>query len=150
MPSKKSTDAQDGDIAVMDSPAKEGRDWRAQAEGLAGQAKDAALNGATSAKNVTGEALHGLSKLIADTAETVDSKLGPQYGDYARRAAEGIGNFSESFRDKDVDELFNDARALIAKSPAVAVGAAAALGFVVARLARAGIAETSGKDAPEA
>jgi len=136
MPSKKSTDAQDGDIAVMDSPAKEGRDWRAQAEGLAGQAKDAALNGATSAKNVTGEALHGLSKLIADTAETVDSKLGPQYGDYARKAAEAVSGAAKSLDDNDIDQLAEDARNFVRKSPAVAIGAAAIVGFVLMRLMR--------------
>ena len=136
MPSKKSTDAQDGDIAVMDSPAKEGRDWRAQAEGLAGQAKDAALNGATSAKNVTGEALHGLSKLIADTAETVDSKLGPQYGDYARKAAEAVSGAAKSLDDKDIHQLAEDARNFVRKSPAVAIGAAAIVGFVLMRLMR--------------
>jgi ElaB/YqjD/DUF883 family membrane-anchored ribosome-binding protein len=136
MPSKKSTDAQDGDLAVMDAPAREGRDWRAQAEGLAGQAKDAALSGATSAKNVTGEALHGLSKLIADTAETVDSKLGPQYGDYARKAAEAVSGAAKSLDDKDLDQLAEDARNFVRKSPAVAIGAAAVVGFVLMRLMR--------------
>lgn len=136
MPSKKSADAQEGDLAVMDSPASEGRDWRAQAEQFAGQAKDAALNGATSAKNVTGEALHGLSKLIADTAETVDSKLGPQYGDYARKAAEAVSGAAKSLDDKDIDQLAEDARNFVRKSPAVAIGAAAIVGFVLMRLMR--------------
>jgi ElaB/YqjD/DUF883 family membrane-anchored ribosome-binding protein len=120
----------------MDSPASEGRDWRAQAEQFAGQAKDAALNGATSAKNVTGEALHGLSKLIADTAETVDSKLGPQYGDYARKAAEAVSGAAKSLDDKDIDQLAEDARNFVRKSPAVAIGAAAIVGFVLMRLMR--------------
>jgi ElaB/YqjD/DUF883 family membrane-anchored ribosome-binding protein len=136
MPSKKSADTQEGDLAVMDSPASEGRDWRAQAEQFAGQAKDAALNGATSAKNVTGEALHGLSKLIADTAETVDSKLGPQYGDYARKAAEAVSGAAKSLDDKDIDQLAEDARNFVRKSPAVAIGAAAIVGFVLMRLMR--------------
>jgi ElaB/YqjD/DUF883 family membrane-anchored ribosome-binding protein len=136
MPSKKSADTQEGDLAVMDSPASEGRDWRAQAEQFAGQAKDAALNGATSAKNVTGEALHGLSKLIADTAETVDSKLGPQYGDYARKAAEAVSGAAKSLDEKDVDQLAEDARNFVRKSPAVAIGAAAIVGFVLMRLMR--------------
>jgi len=46
--------------------------------------------------------------------------------------------------------LFADARELVKKSPAVAIGAAAALGFVVARLARSGIPDNSGNDAPKA
>lgn len=136
MPSKKSANAPEADLAVIDAPAREGRDWRAQAEGLAGQAKDAALSGATSAKNVTGEALHGLSKLIADTAETVDSKLGPQYGDYARKAAEAVSGAAKSLDDKDIDQLAEDARNFVRKSPAVAIGAAAIVGFVLMRLMR--------------
>ena len=46
---------------------------------------------------------------------------------------------SASVRDKDIDELLDDARALVRKSPAVAIGAAATLGFVLARLISAGI-----------
>lgn len=136
MPSKKRTDTQEGDLAVMDTAARTGRDWRAQAEDFAGQAKDAALNGATSAKNATGEALHGLSKLIADTAETVDSKLGPQYGDYARKAAQAVSGAAKSLDDKDIDQLAEDARNFVRKSPAVAIGAAAIVGFVLMRMMR--------------
>jgi hypothetical protein len=136
MPSKKSTDAQEGDLAIMDQPESGTRNWRDQAEDFAGQAKDAARSGAASAKNVTGEALHGLSKLIADTAETVDSKLGPQYGDYARKAAEAVSGAAKSLDDKDIDRLAEDARNFVRKSPAVAIGAAAIVGFVLMRMMR--------------
>lgn len=136
MPSKKSTDKQDGDVSVMDAPEATTRGWREQAEDFAGQAKDAARSGATSAKNVTGEALHGLSKLIADTAATVDDKLGPQYGDYARRAAEAVSGAAKSLDEKDLDQLAEDARNFVRKSPAVAIGAAAIVGFVLMRMMR--------------
>jgi len=118
---------------------------------MRGQATDKARDFAQSGKDRATAALDGLVQTVEDAAAEIDDKLGSQYGDYARRAAAGIGNFSDSFRDKDVDALFADARALIAKSPAVAVGAAAAIGFVVARLARAGVADAGPtKDAPEA
>lgn len=136
MPSKKSTDTQDGEIAVMDASETTSRGWREQAEDFAGQAKDAARSGATSAKNVTGEALHGLSKLIADTAATVDDKLGPQYGDYARKAAEAVSGAAKSLDDKDLDQLAEDARNFVRKRPAVAIGAAAIVGFVLMRMMR--------------
>ena len=84
-------------------------------------------------------ALDDVVKMIHDAADQIDDKVGEQYGQYARRAAESLGGFGESFRNKDVDDLFTDARELVKKSPAVAIGAAAALGFVFARLARAGI-----------
>lgn len=118
---------------------------------LRGQASDRARDLAQAGKDRATSALDSLVQTVEDAAAEIDEKLGSQYGDYARRAAEGIGNFSDSFRDKDVDELFADARALVAKSPAVAIGAAAALGFVVARLARSGIADIgANKDAPKA
>ena len=117
---------------------------------MRGQATDRARDFAQAGKDRATSALDSLVQTVEDAAAEIDDKLGAQYGDYARRAAQGIGNFSDSFRDKDVDALFADARALIAKSPAIAVGTAAALGFVVARLARAGLPEgNAGKDAPK-
>jgi ribosomal protein L12E/L44/L45/RPP1/RPP2 len=80
----------------------------------------------------------------------MDSRVGSQYGDYARRAADGLVSFNDALKGKDVDDLFNDARELVAKAPAVAVGTAAALGFIVARLAKAGLDKSADKDAPSA
>jgi ElaB/YqjD/DUF883 family membrane-anchored ribosome-binding protein len=113
-----------------------GANWRNQAGDFAEQAKSTARDAATSAKNTTGEALAGLSKLIADTAETVDSKLGPQYGDYARKAAETVAGAAKSLDEKDIDQLTEDARNFVRKSPAVAIGAAAVVGFVLMRMMR--------------
>jgi ElaB/YqjD/DUF883 family membrane-anchored ribosome-binding protein len=117
---------------------------------LRGQAGDKARDLAQAGKDRATSALDSLVQTVEDAAAEIDEKLGSQYGDYARRAALGIGNFSDAFRDKDVDELFNDARELVKKSPAVAIGAAAAIGFVVARLARSSVPESPGKDAPKA
>ena len=115
-----------------------------------GQAGDKARDLAQTGKDRATAALDSLVQTVEDAASDIDEKLGSQYGDYARRAAEYIGNFSDSFRDKDVDDLFTDAREFVKKSPAVAVGAAAVLGFVVARLARSGMPDRSGGDAPKA
>jgi ElaB/YqjD/DUF883 family membrane-anchored ribosome-binding protein len=117
---------------------------------LRGQATDKARDLATTGKDRATAALDSLVQTVEDAAGEIDEKLGSQYGDYARRAAQYIGNFSDSFRDKDVDDLFNDAREFVKKSPAVAIGAAAALGFVVARLARSSMPESSGDNAPKA
>jgi len=117
---------------------------------LRGQAGDKARDLAQAGKERATAALDSLVQTVEDAAAEIDEKLGSQYGDYARRAAAGIGNFSDSFRDKDVDQLFADARELVKKSPAVAIGAAAALGFVLARLARSGMPDNTGSDAPKA
>jgi len=110
--------------------------WREQAGEFAETAKATARDAANSAKNTTGDALAGLSRLIAETAETVDSKLGPQYGDYARKAAETLAGASRTLDEKDVNDLAEDARNFVRKSPAVTIGAAAVVGFVLMRMMR--------------
>ena len=90
-------------------------------------------------KQKAGGALDEFSKLMENAASSVDSSLGAQYGDYARTAAQAIGGFSDQLKGKDVDELLDDLRNFARKSPAVAVGTAAAIGFVLARLVKSGL-----------
>jgi ElaB/YqjD/DUF883 family membrane-anchored ribosome-binding protein len=110
--------------------------WKAQADQIKEQAAKTARSAAGSAKDKTGSAMQGLAKLISDTAGTVDAKLGPQYGDYARYAAEAVAGAAKSLDAKDVDQLVGEARDFVRKSPAVAIGAAAVVGFVLMRLAK--------------
>lgn len=117
-------------------------------DALRGQAGDRARDFVQSGKDRATAAIDDVVRMIEDAAGEIDAKLGAQYGDYARRAAEGIGGFGDAFKAKDVDELFGDARELVRKSPGVAMGAAAAIGFVVARLVRAGIPE-AGAPSPD-
>ena len=103
------------------------------------QAEDKARVYAEDGKAKATSALGQLSTLLNDAAGQVDEKLGEQYGQYARTAAEKVQGFSTSLDAKSVDELVADARDLVKKSPAIAIGAAAAVGFVVARLLTSGI-----------
>jgi ElaB/YqjD/DUF883 family membrane-anchored ribosome-binding protein len=116
-------------------------------EALRGQAGDKARDFVQAGKDRATAAIDDVIQMIEDAAAEVDDKIGSQYGDYARRAAQGIATFNDSFKGRDVDALFDDARGLIQKSPAAAVGIAAALGFAVARLARSGVPDS---DAPKA
>lgn len=114
-------------------------------EAFRAQGYDKAREYAEIGKDKTTGALDQLLQTINDAAGQIDEKIGAQYGDYARKAHESLGGFNEALKGKDVDELFADARAMIAKAPAVAVGTAAVLGFVIARLAKAGIDEAKSK-----
>ncbi len=107
------------------------------------QATDKIRTLADTGKHKAGGALDQFSTLITDAAGQVDDKLGAQYGDYARQAAGMVSGFSDSIKNKDVEELLEDARGFVRQSPAVAIGVAAALGFVVARLAQSGIEGTA-------
>ncbi|MDX3910000.1 MAG: hypothetical protein QHC67_09285 [Sphingobium sp.] len=116
--------------------ATENVDWKTHSDQLKDQATRTARSAADVAKEKTGTAMQSLSKLISDTASTVDAKLGPQYGDYARYAAEAVSGAAKSLDAKDVDQLMGDARDFVRKSPAVAIGAAAVVGYVLMRLAK--------------
>ena len=106
------------------------------------KATDSARAAAEKGKDRATEAVVSVSKLIRDSAATIDENVGKQYGDYARSAATSIEGFAGKMDAKDVDAIVGEARELVRKSPAVAIGAAAAIGFVLARLVRSGRDET--------
>ena len=78
----------------------------------------------------------GHGKVVADTAPQIDEKLGEQYGDYARKASRSLTEASAKLETKSLEELGDDAREFVRKSPGTAVGIAAVVGFLVARLFR--------------
>lgn len=122
---------------------------RAEASKLKGQATDKAREMATEGKEKASGALDEFAKLISEAAATVDERLGAQYGGYARSAADMVSGVASQLRGKDVDELFEDARGFVKKSPAVAIGTAAAVGFVLARLVKAGMGDApAAEDVP--
>lgn len=84
-------------------------------------------------------ALANVSSIIGETAESIEQKLGPQYGDYARKAAQAIEGYAGSLANKDPEELFEDARSVVRKSPAVALAGAAVVGFALVRVVKAGL-----------
>lgn len=106
---------------------------------LTREAGDKARAYAEDGKARAGGALDELARLMTEAAGTVDEKLGEQYGQYARGAADSVSGFSDSLKAKNLDDLIEDARGFVKKSPAIAIGTAAALGFVLVRLIKAGI-----------
>lgn len=110
----------------------------AQASDLRGKANEQVFAFAAQGKDRITESLDGIAKYVGDIAAQVEEKLGPQYGGYAKQAADAVSGISSSLRDKDVEELFDEARGYVRKSPAVAIGAAAAAGFLISRLVKAG------------
>jgi hypothetical protein len=140
----------DADPALEQGGKKGGRGGRAKAAfraldektaGLRGQATEKARTYAAQGKDKATDALDDFANIFEDAARSIDGKVGSQYGDYARKAAQGVAGFSTTLRDKDVEQLFDEARELVRKSPAVAIGAAVAAGFVIARLVKAGMSD---------
>jgi hypothetical protein len=109
------------------------------------KAKDEAAN---RARGFVGEGLKSgsatlgnIAGIIEETVEQIAERLGPQYADYAKTASSTINRYASTLENKDPDELVDDVRDLIRKSPGVAVTGAAIIGFGLVRLLKAGIPE---------
>ncbi|MEP9360654.1 hypothetical protein [Sphingomonas sp. KR3-1] len=112
---------------------------REKAGEIGSQAAERARAFAGEGKERATGALDEVAKMMQSAALDVDARLGEQYGKYARTAADGISSFADNLRGKEVDDLIEDVSAFVRKSPAVAIGVAAGLGFVLARLIKSGV-----------
>ena len=83
-----------------------------------------------------GEGLRSLSKLVSENAHQVDEKLGAKYGDYARSASQSLDGYAKQLDEKSVDDLVEDGREFVRRSPGKAIGIAAVVGFMLSRLFR--------------
>jgi ElaB/YqjD/DUF883 family membrane-anchored ribosome-binding protein len=119
---------------------------RSGREQLSSQAGEKARGLVTQGLERTSEALANVSKMIGDTADGIDERLGPEYGDYARRAAGALEDTANSIAGKDPDELIEDTRNFVRNSPGIALAGAAVVGFVVARLLKTGIAANDDRE----
>lgn len=109
-----------------------------QVSAMASEASDVARKAANTGKTKAVEGLGSAARVADEAAKTIDQHFGAQYGDYARKASEGINKAAANLDSKEVDQLIADATDFVKKNPVVAVGAAAALGFVLTRLLRGG------------
>jgi len=110
-------------------------------DGLAGDAKvrgdeykERAYGYAADGKAKASSALTTLSQLITDNAGVVDEKVGAKYGDYARSAAKSVEDVAKKLDEKSLEELGDDAKEFVRTSPGVALGLAAAAGYLIARV----------------
>ena len=115
-----------------------------QVSALKDQAGDRIREFADGGKTRASDALEELSRIVADTAESIDERLGGQYGEYARKASDAVAGFADTLRRTEVDELYDNVREAVRKSPGIAIGVAAVVGFTLARLAKAGLESQQG------
>lgn len=113
---------------------------------LAGQAADKTRGLVGQGLERSSEALANVSRLVGDTASGLDERLGEEYGDYARKAATAIDDVANSLASKDPDQLIDDTRNFVRKSPGVALAGAAIVGFALARLVKSGLDDARGRD----
>ena len=138
-----------GTAMTEDSDNGFGAQIRQGAVSLRDQAGGRIREAADQGKGKTSDALEELSRIVEEAAESIEERLGPQFSPAARRAAEAVSGLATTLRERDVDQLYEDVAGFVRRSPAVAVGIAAALGFVAVRLVKAGLPEQQSESAEE-
>jgi len=96
--------------------------------------KDKAYAYANDGKAKASAALATLGQLITDNAGVLDDKIGAQYGDYARTAAKSVQDVAAKLDEKSLEEIGDDAAEFVRTSPGMALGIAAAAGFLIGRV----------------
>jgi hypothetical protein len=117
--------------------AKSG-DWVDDAKTYGAQAKVKGKELAGQGKDKASDAIASLGKVVSENAHEIDERFGTQYGDYARTASRSLQETAAKIDAKSVDELGEDARQFVRKSPGLAVGLAAVAGYMIARMFRRG------------
>lgn len=138
-------EAKAGAAALRAEAGERASAYKTQAKGkqanLTSDAKaygeDAKIKGrelATEGKAKLSGGIAALGQMVNDNAHYVDEKVGAKYGDYARSASRSLNDTAAKLDAKTVDELAEDGRAMVRRSPATAVGIAAVAGFMLSRL----------------
>lgn len=109
-------------------------DLTGEAKVRSGEYREKAFGFADDGKAKASSALASLGKLITDNAGVLDDKVGVKYGDYARGAAKSVQDAATRLDQKTVDELGEDATEFVRTSPALALGIAAAAGYLLGRV----------------
>lgn len=117
---------------------------RDQVTSLRGQAGEKLRGVADDGKAKATTLLDDLAGIIEDAARSIDDRLGEDYGDYAHRASSAVSGFAGRVRDKSVEDIIDDTRDVVRRSPAVAIAAAAVVGFALMRVVRTGLDQAGG------
>lgn len=117
---------------------------RNQVYSLRDQATEKARQLADDGKGRATSLLDDFGGVIDDAARAIEERFGPEYASYAQRAADSVSSLSETLNRKDLDELLDDTRGVIRRSPGIAIGVAAVLGFALVRVLKTGMNDMSG------
>lgn len=105
-----------------------------RSRGLVGVARSRLLELAEDGKSEIVRSFDGLVTLAHELAARVDSAGGGALAGFAYQAAGMLDDIQAGLRDKPVEDLLDDGRALIRQSPGLTVGVAFVAGFLAARL----------------
>lgn len=114
-----------------------GADVAQKAQSLVDTVKQQASSQINAQKQRATEGLGSVVSAVRQTSERLRENRQPGVAQYVERAADQIERFSAHLRDRDIDELMNEARELARRQPALFVGTSFAAGLVAARFFKA-------------
>ena len=115
---------------------------RDQVTNLRGEARGRIRTYADDGKAKATGLLDDFSEVIGEAARSVDQKFGEDYGEYAHKAAGAVSSFADTVRGKSVEDIVDDTREFVRKSPGIAIGIAAIAGFALMRVIKTGLDES--------
>jgi len=110
----------------------------AEAEGnrLIGAARSRARSAFEHQQHRIADSIGSVAEALHQAANQLNEKNQDVAARYTDTAAERIEQFADSLRNRDVDELVNQAEQYARRQPEVFIGGAIAVGFVLARFLR--------------
>ena len=136
--------ARQAGAALTETAQRVGDQAKETASSLASDAQQR-FHGYMDQQVAAGADLAGQVASVIKTAADELDRTSPALGGMVRSAGERVQDLSQQFRDKTVDEIFADTRDFVRRKPALAFGAAAALGFVAYRVLNAGMTESASR-----
>lgn len=121
--------AQQGKETVKGSAEKA----REQVYHLKDQVQEQTKSVVMNQKSRAADNLHGMADGFRQMSEQMREKDQNYLSQYIDRAADQIERVSEYMRESDINDLIDDAQQLARRQPAIFVGGAFALGFLMAR-----------------
>lgn len=110
---------------------------KGEASRLRGEAGTRARGAAEEGKVKASETLGSLARSTRDAAGQFSGTQAEPLTQYINSAADSLESLARRIDEKSVDELLDDAREMVRRSPAIAIGAAVAAGFVLSRFLKA-------------
>jgi ElaB/YqjD/DUF883 family membrane-anchored ribosome-binding protein len=120
---------------------------RSQAEKLKAQAADRARQAAERGRTRVTSTLGAVALSARESAGKLEAQQNPEAARLALRAADTIDRAVTRVEQKDLDELVADVSEFVRRSPATAMAAATAIGFVLTRFLKASASSSTGYDA---
>lgn len=108
-----------------------------EANRLASEAGSKAREAANEGKTKAASTLSQLAQSTRDAGRQFEGTEAAPLTGYVDSAADGIENFARTLDKKTVDDIVDDVREMVRRSPAIAIGAAAFVGFAISRFAKA-------------